>query len=139
MINDFTDITTLAKKTFPKVFVSRVVLYKSLAPADVIREIKFSLGVNIISTTQPKIDSTDVDVIGHSVGKTTLCRFIRYILGETSFSNEGSSKLIADKFPDGWVGAEIYVNQKKYSVLRPINLKSVMSKVGVQANPCRNF
>lgn len=128
-INKLEDITRNAKKTFPNVFIKRLVIYENISPISVIREVSFSLGVNIVLTLQDLSSEGSVDITGHSVGKTTLCRFIRHILGEPSYSNEISSKLISQKFPNAWIGAEISIHQKEYSVLRHIGNRSLQSRI----------
>lgn len=128
-INKFGDIKALAIKKQPVVFISKLVIYKSISPVEIIREIKFSLGVNIISTLHYDSKNNNVDIIGHSVGKTTLCRFIRHILGEPTYSNEVSSRLISKKFPDGWIGAEITVHNISYAALRHIGTGNFQSRI----------
>lgn len=128
-INKFDDIKALAIKKQPVVFISKLVIYKSISPIEIIREIKFSLGVNVISTLHDESKYDNVDIIGHSVGKTTLCRFIRHILGESTYSNETSSHLISKKFPEGWIGAEITVHNISYAVLRHIGTGNFQSRI----------
>ena len=128
-INKFDDIKALAIKKQPVVFISKLVIYKSISPVEIIREIKFSLGVNVISTLHDESKYDNVDIIGHSVGKTTLCRFIRHILGESTYSNETSSHLISKKFPEGWIGAEITVHNISYAVLRHIGTGNFQSRI----------
>ena len=128
-INKFGDIKALAIKKQPVVFISKLVIYKSISPVEIVREIKFSLGVNIISTLHYDSKNNNVDIIGHSVGKTTLCRFIRHILGEPTYSNEVSSRLISKKFPNGWIGAEITVHNISYAVLRHIGTGNFQSRI----------
>lgn len=128
-INKLDDIKDFAIRKQPVVFISKLVIYKSISPLEIIREIKFSLGVNIISTLHYDSRNENVDIIGHSVGKTTLCRFIRHILGEPTYSNEVSSRLISKKFPDGWIGAEITVHNISYAVLRHIGTGNFQSRI----------
>lgn len=128
-INSLDDIKDIIVKKYPDVFLRRLIFYKSISPLDIIREVNFSLGVNIIATSRYGEDDVNVDIIGHSVGKTTLCRFIRHIFGEPSFSNETSTKLISEKFPQSWLGAEIEIAQQKYAVLRPIGVRYQQTKV----------
>ena len=65
-INKFGDIKALAIKKQPVVFISKLVIYKSISPVEIVREIKFSLGVNIISTLHYDSKNNNVDIIGHS-------------------------------------------------------------------------
>lgn len=59
---------------------------------------------------------------GHGAGKTTLCQFVRYCMGEPSYGPERFTKALAAEFPSGFVGAEIMVGDTVWAVLRPIDL-----------------
>lgn len=60
-INKLDDIKAFAIRKQPVVFISKLVIYKSISPLEIIREIKFSLGVNIISTLH--YDSRNENVV----------------------------------------------------------------------------
>ena len=65
-INKLDDIKAFAIRKQPVVFISKLVIYKSISPLEIIREIKFSLGVNIISTLHYDSRNENVDIIGHA-------------------------------------------------------------------------
>ena len=102
----------------PLVWVRRLVLYESLDPLQVIRDIPLHSGLNIVWGVEEENDDHEFTP-GHGVGKTTLCRLIRYCLGESSFGQEHAAAEIRHTFPDGYVAAEIRVNQQDWAVLRP--------------------
>lgn len=54
------------------------------------------------------------------MGKTTFCRLIRYCLGEKHFARPQTRERIRWTFPHGYVGAEVFVDGKRWSVARPI-------------------
>jgi hypothetical protein len=90
-----------------------------------IRDIPFHRGLNIVWGVElPDEAGSDathpVMLSGHSVGKTTLCRLIRYCLGEQKFSNQGAMSRIRNRFPNGWVGLKLVILGRKWTVLKPI-------------------
>ncbi len=89
-------------------------------------------GLNIIWAEEPESEETGGDVAGHSAGKTTFCRIIRYVLGEKTFSNKANTQAIKRAFPTGYVAAELYVKGQRYAVLRPLgdNRNSYVLKDG---------
>ncbi|HAH46804.1 MAG TPA: hypothetical protein DCM07_18520, partial [Planctomycetaceae bacterium] len=106
-------------RTEPLVWVSRIDLYESLDPPTLIREsIKLVTGINIVWGIE---DETETDTLepGHGVGKTTLCRLIRYCLGESSYGQNHAVKEIHHTFPDGFVAVEVHINGQRWAVLRP--------------------
>jgi hypothetical protein len=90
-----------------------------------IREIPFHCGLNIVWGVELPDDAGvdaahPVTLSGHSVGKTTCCRLIRYCLGESTFGNPGAMGRIKNTFPEGWVGVELAAGGQEWSVLKPI-------------------
>ena len=108
-------------KAEPAVWVRRVVIYESIvSEAKVVREIPLTKGLNIVWAEETDSDNTSAEITGHSAGKTSFCRLLRYILGEKSFGTRSNMNLIKKCFPQGYVGAEIFVKQRQWAVLRPI-------------------
>lgn len=105
-------------RTRPLVWVKRLVLFKSLDPLETIREeIKFTTGLNIIQGESN--DSDEAFQTGHGIGKTTVCRLIRYCLGEETFGQSHVVEEVRSNFPDGYVGAEIGLDGTAWAVLLP--------------------
>jgi hypothetical protein len=74
-------------------------------------------GFNIVwSPDSQKPDSP----IGHGGGKTTFCRLFRFCLGEDTFAPDDLRRRIGEVFPKGWVGAEIVLDGKVWTVLRSL-------------------
>ena len=87
------------------VWVKKLVLYESIDPIDEIRQISSRPGLNII---QGEADESDEAFqSGHGIGKTTVCRLIRYCLGEKSFGQKHVVEEVKHCFPDAYVGAVI--------------------------------
>ncbi|MBF0309977.1 MAG: hypothetical protein HQL56_10660 [Magnetococcales bacterium] len=100
----------------PTLWVRRVVLFTSLKPIAIIRDIPLRQGLNIIWASERASDGA---FGGHDAGKTTLCRLIRYCLGEPTFSTKVNQEAIRTRFPHGQVAAEIQLEDRFWSVLRP--------------------
>lgn len=97
------------------------VLSKMDASSDsLIRIVKFRKGLNVVwsppTDTEP---SADQRLSGHASGKTTLCRMIRYVLGEQKIGTEDFRNSITHKYVDGVVAAEIRLDGETWSVARP--------------------
>ena len=104
-----------------------MVLFSQIRPKpDVIREIKLNRGFNIVWAEETEDDNPEAMITGHSAGKTTFCRLLRYLLGEKNFGRKKNIKRIIDIFPNGYVGGEIHVYNEQddrdllLAVLRPI-------------------
>lgn len=121
-------------KVSPDVWIQRVALLSRIVPEPAfIREvITLRKGLNIIWAEEPESEDIGGDIAGHSAGKTTLCRILRYILGEKTFSNKANTLAIKKAFPNGYVAAELYVKGQLYAVLRPLgeNRNSYVLKDG---------
>jgi len=105
----------------PDVWVSRLVIYEDIDPKSprVVRDIRLTRGLNIVWAEEPEDDSPTAEITGHSAGKTTFCRFLRYVLGETTFGTRAAMELIRKALPEGCVAAEIHIRGKKWAVRRP--------------------
>lgn len=110
----------------PRLWIRRIALFKSSEERKPpIRNIPFHRGLNIVWGVELPDDAGindahPVTLSGHSVGKTTLCRLIRYCLGEANYGNPAAMSRIKNAFPEGWVGMELTVDGQEWSVLKPI-------------------
>ncbi|HNO77156.1 MAG TPA: hypothetical protein PKN33_03765 [Phycisphaerae bacterium] len=108
-------------QTEPDVWVCRLVVYEQISPdLKAIREVNLTKGLNIIWAKEPEDDDPPAEITGHSAGKTTFCRLLRYVLGEKTFGTKANMELIRKAFPGGYVGAELFVRRKQWAVIRPI-------------------
>lgn len=100
----------------PLIWIEQLVLYRTISPVDVIRTIPFSKGLNII---QGESNESERDFeSGHGIGKTTLCRLIRFCLGETTFGQKHLVGEVRHDFPHAHIGALIEIGGSKWAVLR---------------------
>lgn len=107
------------RRVSPRLWLQRLALFSSFSPASKFQEVTFTRGFNLIVGLDSPNPELEDDFGGHSVGKTTLCRLIRYCLGEPTFSTAQDQKLIRDNFPQGWVGCELRLDDELWSVLLP--------------------
>jgi hypothetical protein len=107
----------------PAVWVRRLRIVRELKPdAEVIREVTFRRGVNIIGTAERLPD--EERTVGHSVGKTLLLRLIRFCLGERAFCTQHTREAIAHWLPHAYVLAEVMILGEPWAIARPIGLDS---------------
>jgi hypothetical protein len=99
----------------PRLWVRRLIIWS--APRQQVREITLRPGLNVVWS--PDADDTG-NSMGHGGGKTSLCRLLRYCLGEDSFGSEEQRLLIGTALPDAHVGAEIMLDDQLWVVVRPI-------------------
>jgi uncharacterized protein YydD (DUF2326 family) len=114
-------IDVTSKRSEPPVWVSKLALFESLDPLTPIREpIRFHTGLNIVWGVENEANDEKFEP-GHGVGKTTLCRLVRYCLGEPTYGQWHAAREILNTFPDGHVAAEVYIQGRRWAVLRPFN------------------
>lgn len=114
------DIKSANLRPEPKIWVQRISLFRSLEPVSEIRSIPFRSGVNIVWGIEEEATSKTPFEPGHGVGKTTLCRMIRYCLGEAAFGQASTVDEVRRTFPNGYVAAEVRIDGVSWSVARPI-------------------
>lgn len=102
----------------PLVWVKEIVLFETIEPIAEIRKIPFTMGMNIVQGESS--ESEDTFESGHGVGKTTVCRLIRYCLGEKSFGQKHLVEEVKHCHPKAHVGAVIEVDGTQWAVLRPL-------------------
>ncbi len=120
----FPDPPPAAVTSEPPVWIRRLVLLRQVEPVDIIREIPFELGLNLIVTRQPAPDA--VEALGHDVGKTLLTRLIRYLLGEARYADSQTRVAIRRALPDSVVVGEFRVGGEGWAVLRPLGAPSTL-------------
>ncbi|QDU96258.1 hypothetical protein [Lignipirellula cremea] len=111
----------------PVIWLRRLKIVEELRPdADVVREITFRRGMNVIATAIHPGDPKVVTV-GHSVGKSLLTRLIRYCFGEASYTDRIERGRIFNFLPHGFVIAEIVLKGQRWHVARPMGLDPAVS------------
>lgn len=126
-------LTTLKFRGGPAFWVERLAILPSLdAGAKPLRDVTFKLGLNIIwarpgsdsfSDTQAGEPEPRQKGVGHGAGKTSLCRALRYVLGEKEFGSEFMKKRLQNsrRLFTSYIAAEVWIGDTKWTVARPIN------------------
>lgn len=104
------------KRQEPALWIERVVLFSKDNPWTVLQDFKFRRGVNVVWGAST--DSADDAARGHSVGKTTLLRLMRYALGEDNFGTKADQEHIRYDFRRGHIGMTLHLGGTVWSVLR---------------------
>ncbi len=110
-------------RTAPRFWIRRMVIWGE--PGQILREITFRPGLNIVWSPDPGETEMDaaVGVIGHGSGKTTFCRLLRYCLGEETFATDGQRERIGNEFPEGYVGLDVVLDETSWVIARPLGIR----------------
>ena len=111
----------------PRLWVKRLSILESRDLKREIGTIFFETGLNCVvgrSSRCPDDDAAAPAIAGHSVGKTSMCRLLRYCLGEKRFATEDGEEAIHNTWPHAWVAAEIFIGHMPWTVLRPLGGKA---------------
>jgi hypothetical protein len=104
-----------SERPHPGIFVSDFYVLRSLEkPSQQIqRHVELHRGLNILwadpNPPEKVASKKRSKVAGHTAGKSTFCRLIRYALGDVNFGTEAQEAKIKDKFKDGWVVLRVEV------------------------------
>jgi len=97
----------------------RILRSWSLDSNEEIRCIKFRQGLNIVWADVPSDAEPELPGFGgHAAGKTSLCRLLRFVLGESHYGNRFMRDRILGAFGDGWVSARVWVDGTSWVVAR---------------------
>ena len=118
-------VRTDSGRSEPQIWVRALRIVRELGDdANVaVREVRLRRGLNVVwAPTQSPYASAlfdDAGIAGHTAGKTSFCRLVRYILGERHFGNVAIRGRVRAHLPSGWVLAEVVVNGQLWGVARP--------------------
>ena len=119
---DFSFAKPVAERTEPLFWICEIRFLRKFSSSseDEIRRIEFRKGLNIIWAEAPTDSSPDDGqrIAGHATGKTTLCRMIRYLLGEPHIAQKNVAIAISQQFPDGYVVGRFIVDGESWCVAR---------------------
>lgn len=119
---DFSFAKPVAERTEPLFWICEIRFLRKFSSSseDEIRRIEFRKGLNIIWAEAPTDSSPDDGqrIAGHATGKTTLCRMIRYLLGEPHIASKNVAIAISQQFPDGYVVGRFIVDGESWCVAR---------------------
>ena len=111
--------------TEPLFWIKELRFLRHLSPSRdaEVRRVTFHKGLNIIWAEASTEEEANPEqrVAGHAAGKTTLCRFIRFVLGERHCADGDVPNAIFHAFPGGHIVAEVFVRGERWIVCRPVN------------------
>jgi hypothetical protein len=102
-----------ATRREPRLWVKELAVYREWKPEALQRQISLRRGLNIIWA-----EPSERGAGGHAAGKTTFCRFLRYLLGDSNFGNEVFRDAFRNKFPNAWVAGEVHLDGESWLVAR---------------------
>lgn len=111
--------TTLpaATRREPRLWVKELAVYREWKPDARQRRITLRQGLNIIWA-----EPSEQGAGGHAAGKTTFCRFLRYLLGDSNFGNDTFRDAFRNKFPNAWVVGEMHLDGEPWLVGRFVGI-----------------
>lgn len=117
-----------AERPTPAFWIRHIRVLRELATGDeyVVRDVELRRGLNIVWAPPHSPGKDNVlfrdGVAGHTAGKSTFCRLLRYVLGERGFAPDSVRRRIRSEFPKGWVVAEVLVSDVSWIVARPLGI-----------------
>jgi hypothetical protein len=101
----------------PAIWVRKLSVWSAWPPSEKtrMRIIKLHRGLNIL-WAESKDDPKQPRISGHGAGKTTFCRFLRFILDEKQFGTTEFRQDFRNIHDDGWVLAEVMIENKPWLV-----------------------
>lgn len=118
-------IQPVADRRTPVFWVRRLRVLRELKPGNehIVRDVPLRRGLNVVwAPAHPVVGKNALfqnGVAGHTAGKTMFCRLVRHVLGERGLAAEATRRRIRSVFPDGWVAAEVVINDEPWTVARP--------------------
>lgn len=112
----------------PLVWVSELHFLRDFDASEgsLLRKIQLRRGLNVLwAPPAPEgLENRlgDGQITGHTAGKTTFCRMIRYLLGEQRFGTARAQEKIREALPNGWVIGEVFVGNERWVVGRPFGI-----------------
>lgn len=105
----------------PRLWVERLLIYRSLRPLSLIRDIPLRPGLNLVWAREP--DHRDglatLQRAGHGVGKSTFCLMLRCLLGDAGKAVGLMREKLAAEFPNGGMAAVVHFGDAAWSAFRP--------------------
>ena len=106
-----------ATRREPRLWVKEPAVYREWKPEALQRQISMRRGLNIIWA-----EPSEQGAGGHAAGKTTFCRFLRYLVGDSNFGNDTFRDAFRNKFPNAWVAGEVHLDGEPWLVARFIGI-----------------
>lgn len=100
----------------PRLWVKTFAVYEKLSPEKLIRQVDLRKGLNIIWAQDSESGAS-----GHAAGKSTFCRMLRYLLGDSTYGTDEFKQAFREKFPEAYVAGEVYLDNTPWLLVRTLN------------------
>jgi hypothetical protein len=106
----------------PAIWVERLAIFKTWPPSQdsLLRKVELRRGLNIVWARPVGKNAAASRLAGHSAGKSTFSRLLRYVLDDSAAGTDDFRKRFESTFGIGWAVAEVHVGGKRWLVGRPI-------------------
>lgn len=105
--------------TSPLVWVKELRVYESPDHSKWLRRVELRCGLNVVWSHAIETNTLR-RISGHSAGKSTFCRFLRYVLGEENYASKDKRKLMRNALPEGLIVAEVVIDNVSWVVKRSL-------------------
>ncbi|MBK8257952.1 MAG: hypothetical protein IPK82_35465 [Polyangiaceae bacterium] len=114
------------RRNEPTFWISNITILREPNADAVVRQISLRRGLNILwarPTQTAQVALNQGGLSGHAAGKTTFCRLIRYLLGESRFAAPRVQERVrSGDLRDGWVVGTVHISGETWTVGRPFAL-----------------
>lgn len=112
----------LPDRSYPLIWIQRLAVYSDWRPTKhtLLRSFKMRRGLNVLWANPSGNDNKENRLSGHSAGKSTFCRLIRYLLTEKNPGTEEFTDAFRDQYTNGWIIGEVFVDNQLWLVGRPL-------------------
>lgn len=100
----------------PRLWVKDFGFFSDFKATAEVRRVSLRRGLNIIWAKESEEGAS-----GHAAGKSTFCRLLRYMLGDTSYGSEDFRHALRERFPDAVLIAEVRLGGEAWLLCRPIS------------------
>lgn len=100
----------------PRMWVKEFVFYSEFKPDKEVRHLTLRRGLNIIWAKESETGAS-----GHAAGKSTFCRLLRYLIGDTHFGSESFRPAFRDTFPNAVIAGEVILSGVPWLLCRPLS------------------
>lgn len=117
-----------AERSAPAFWVRRLRIFSELKAGEeyIVRDVELRRGLNIVWAAHHSAGADNAlfrdGVAGHTAGKSTFCRLLRYVLGDGGFAPDGVKRRIRAKLATAWVAAEVVIDNTPWVAARPLGI-----------------
>ena len=103
-------------RTEPRFWVKDFGFFTESKHESEVRRISLRRGLNIIWAKESEQGAS-----GHAAGKSTFCRLLRYLIGDTSFGSETFRHSLRSKYPKASIAGEVILNGEPWLLCRSLS------------------